>query len=48
MADSNKCKHELCNCPTQGDEKYCSDHCREAVSQDIIELKCDCGHAGCD
>jgi len=31
-----------------GDEKYCSDHCREATEQEIAEIACDCGDPGCE
>lgn len=47
MADNNKCGHKICNCAVLGDEKYCSDHCREATEQEIVEISCDCGDAGC-
>jgi hypothetical protein len=30
-----------------GDNDYCSDHCKEADDQGIVEIACDCGHAGC-
>lgn len=48
MSDSGKCGHEQCNCPVADAGAYCSDHCREAQDQDISEIKCDCGHSGCD
>ncbi|MFT3744746.1 MAG: hypothetical protein QM785_10710 [Pyrinomonadaceae bacterium] len=44
---NEKCKHEICDCPAAVDSEYCSDHCREAVAQDIVELNCDCGHPSC-
>jgi hypothetical protein len=47
MADENKCAHELCLCASSADSDYCSDHCKDATEQDITEIKCDCGHAGC-
>lgn len=47
MADEGKCAHEMCVCRTTGDEEYCSDHCKDAADQDIIEIACDCGHSGC-
>jgi len=47
MADDNKCAHEICDCAAKADSKYCSDHCRDADDQDIVEIKCDCGHPGC-
>lgn len=47
MADENKCRHDACSCQASGDASYCSDHCKDAVEQDIIEISCDCGHQGC-
>jgi hypothetical protein len=45
--DNSSCKHDACVCMTTNDSEYCSDHCKEAAEQDIIEIKCDCGHGGC-
>jgi hypothetical protein len=28
------------------DEKYCSDYCKTAGTEDV-EISCDCGHPGC-
>jgi len=47
MADDNKCAHDACSCRAHGDGAYCSDHCRDAADQDIVEIRCDCGHDGC-
>jgi hypothetical protein len=49
MADENdgKCGHDMCVCAVTGDAEYCSDHCEDAVDQDLTEINCDCGHAGC-
>lgn len=48
MADDNKCKHEACSCMAPGDDSgYCSDHCKDAEDQDLVEIACDCGHPGC-
>ena len=48
MADeNNKCGHEACVCAVGDDEKYCSPECESAGAQDITEIACDCGHAGC-
>ena len=47
MENENKCAHQLCGCGVRDGEKYCSDHCKDAVDQDIIEITCDCGHPGC-
>ncbi len=48
MADGNKCGHEICVCTVGDDEEYCSEHCEDAVDQDITEIACDCGHSGCE
>ncbi len=47
MENENKCAHQLCSCGVGNGENYCSDHCKDAVDQDIIEISCDCGHSGC-
>lgn len=47
MLDGVNCKHEACSCPVTEEGAFCSDHCREAVEQDITEISCDCGHASC-
>jgi len=48
MADNGKCKHDICTCSAKPDSDYCSDHCKEAEAQGIIEIRCDCGHAHCE
>lgn len=47
MADEGKCEHEMCVCKVGEDAEYCSDHCRDAVGQDMTEIRCDCGHPSC-
>jgi len=47
MADENKCAHDLCVCAKAENSDYCSEHCKDAVDQDLTEIRCDCGHAGC-
>ena len=47
MADEGKCGHDMCSCPS-GESGYCSDHCKDAVDQDIVEIACDCGHVNCE
>ena len=49
MADDedNRCAHGGCRCAVSGDSDYCSDHCRDAAEQDIVEIACDCGHPQC-
>jgi hypothetical protein len=46
MPDENTCGHDACNCPSS-DSGYCSDHCKNAHEQDIVEIRCDCGCPGC-
>lgn len=48
MAEDNKCGHDACNCRVSDDQDYCSEHCENAVDQDIVEINCDCGHASCE
>jgi len=45
--DDGRCEHEGCGCAVTGDNDYCSDHCRDAADQDMVEIACDCGHDGC-
>lgn len=40
------CAHIPCSCLVDPGEKYCSDSCREAGS-DETEIACECGHATC-
>ena len=48
MANENECGHDLCTCQADGDSGYCSVHCKNAADQQLTELKCDCGHPGCN
>lgn len=48
MANDNKCAHPACNCAVGDDMEYCSDHCKNAEDQDIVEINCDCGHDACE
>ena len=45
--DDNRCAHGGCGCAVTGDNEYCSDHCKDADDQDMVEIACDCGHPGC-
>jgi len=47
MADENKCGHEMCTCSVIGDAEFCSDHCKEAENQGLVEISCDCRHPDC-
>jgi hypothetical protein len=49
VTELDKCAHPSCKCrvsPNGEFGKFCSEHCREA--KDLTELKCDCGHPGCN
>jgi hypothetical protein len=47
MADNEtkKCAHPSCSCSVAGDDKYCSEYCKDA--KDIMEIGCGCEHQGC-
>lgn len=45
--DTSKCAHDICVCARREGSEYCSDHCKDAVDQDLIEIKCDCPCPGC-
>lgn len=48
MADEGndkKCAHGSCDCTVSGNDKYCSEYCREA--RDVTEIGCGCEHPGC-
>jgi hypothetical protein len=49
MTDSaaKKCQHLSCQCMVASDQKYCSQLCKDAGS-DEIEIACDCGHPACE
>ncbi len=47
MADESKCAHDLCVCARAENSEYCSEHCKDAVDQDLTEIRCDCGHPNC-
>jgi hypothetical protein len=44
--EQSRCEHIPCSCVVGPGEKYCSDRCREAGS-DEVEIACECGHATC-
>jgi hypothetical protein len=47
MADKvEKCAHVSCQCMAPKGEKYCSQLCKEAGSEET-EIGCDCGHPAC-
>lgn len=45
--EENKCGHSACVCAVSDEAEYCSPECESAGEQDITEIACDCGHAGC-
>ena len=44
--EAKTCAHEPCNCTVASGQKYCSDSCREAGSQEV-EIACSCNHPTC-
>jgi hypothetical protein len=47
QAVARKCAHPPCQCEITSGEKYCSEICKDAGSQET-EIACECGHAPCD
>jgi hypothetical protein len=45
--ESTKCGYTQCQCMVSGNDKYCSDYCRDAQSEKEIEIQCDCKHPAC-
>jgi len=43
----NKCAHPACDCPPEKDSKYCGEYCEEAEKSHVMEIGCNCQHAGC-
>jgi hypothetical protein len=44
--EEHKCAHEPCECTVAEGEKYCSDWCKDAGSEEV-EIACECGHPPC-
>ena len=44
--EQNTCAHIPCTCTVEKGEKYCSDSCRDAGSNET-EIACECDHATC-
>lgn len=44
--EQRTCAHIPCNCLVKPGEKYCSDSCSDAGSEDV-EIACECGHESC-
>ena len=44
--EQNTCAHIPCTCGVGAGERYCSDFCRDAGSEEV-EIACECGHATC-
>jgi hypothetical protein len=41
-----KCAHVACICVPPAGDKYCSQLCKDAGSEET-EIACDCGHPAC-
>ena len=44
--EKTKCAHIPCLCEVAPGQKYCSEACRDAGSEDV-EVACQCDHASC-
>jgi len=47
MAEKGKCAHGVCDCKVEGDDKYCSEYCKNAEKSGVLEIGCGCEHAPC-
>lgn len=47
MHHNQKCKLAVCACEAKADDLFCSDYCRQAVSQGLDRDFCQCTHATC-
>ena len=46
--DFRTCRNSACACTVQGDDAYCSDHCKKQARSAILGGQgCQCGHAEC-
>jgi hypothetical protein len=43
---AKKCAHQSCQCVPAAGEKYCTQLCKDAGSNET-EIACDCGHPPC-
>ena len=46
VIEQRTCAHIPCTCPVPPGEKYCSESCRDAGSNEV-EIECDCLHEAC-
>jgi hypothetical protein len=44
--EQGTCAHIPCSCVVSPGEKYCSESCEDAGSEEV-EIACECGHATC-
>ena len=44
--EEKTCAHIPCSCVVPEGQKYCSQACKDAGSEDV-EIACECGHASC-
>jgi hypothetical protein len=47
IPEQKQCAHIPCTCVVERGEKYCSESCKDAGS-DEVEIACECGHATCE
>ena len=46
VPEQNTCARIPCTCVVNAGEKYCSESCRDAGSEEA-EIACECGHVTC-
>jgi hypothetical protein len=44
--EKTKCAHIPCMCEVASGQKYCSEACKNAGSEDV-EIACECDHPAC-
>lgn len=51
MADNEPkktCAHQGCDCPVEGNDKFCSQVCEGAEHKHFLAISCGCGHDTCN
>ena len=46
MPKEKTCAHIPCSCVVPAGQKYCSESC-EVAGSDEVEIACECGHSAC-
>jgi len=46
--DFKRCDNLACLCEVPLADEACSDYCRSDAGRDALEIRCECGHPGCE